>query len=325
MVDLGNLEEVPVRDLWSHEAHKFTPWLADNLSLLSEVLGLNLELKQTEAPAGIYSLDLLAKDTFHDCNVAIENQLEGTNHVHLGQLITYATAHDARIAIWVSPGFQPEHRAAIDWLNKWMSEEIDFYGVEVRAIRIDDSRPAVEFRPVAYPEWWNQRNSRGRGAISQESQENRLFFQPLIDRLKADGWNHVGSYSGNRSQSFDSGFRSVTYMAQWYEAEAIVVQMWMNQGSYEGTKELYDAFHADVQDIESELGLPDDFGTTLHWDDKGRHAYACLWVQKTGVDWEDESTHDDIREWMRSYLEAFYGVFKHRLERITGETDSYDE
>ena len=163
MVELGKIEQVPVREVWEHEAHKFTPWLADNLSLLSDALGLSLELTRTEAPAGIYSLDILAKDTYHDCNVAIENQLEGTNHGHLGQLITYATAHDARIVIWVSPGFQPEHRAAIDWLNKWMSEEIDFYAVEVRAIRIDDSRPAVEFRPVAFPEWWNQVGRRGRG------------------------------------------------------------------------------------------------------------------------------------------------------------------
>lgn len=143
MVDIGQIEDVPLRKLWPNEVRYFTPWLADNLSLLGDAPGLSLEFTPMEAASGVYSLDILAKDTDHGCNVAIENQLELSNHGHLGQLITYATHHEAQIVIWVSPSFQPEHRSAIDWLNKWMSDEIDFYAVEVRAIRIDDSRPAV--------------------------------------------------------------------------------------------------------------------------------------------------------------------------------------
>ena len=133
--ELGKLEIVVVREIWETEAQDFTPWLADNLALLGEALKLELTLAQVEAPVGAFSLDILATDE-SGAYVAVENQLGKTDHAHLGQLLTYATGYDVRHLIWVAPKFRDEHRATLDWLNRWTSEDIKLFGVEVRTVRI---------------------------------------------------------------------------------------------------------------------------------------------------------------------------------------------
>ena len=126
--DLEKLEGVPVKQVWLHEAHDFTPWLAKNLPLLGDALGMKLELVQEEAAVGRYNVDILAEDAINGVLVVIENQLEWTNHSHLGQLLTYAGWHDAQTLIWVAPTFYEEHRAALDWLNRWTPEVIQVFG-----------------------------------------------------------------------------------------------------------------------------------------------------------------------------------------------------
>ena len=115
----GESEQLAVRDKWEHEALNFTPWLAKNLQVLGDSLGLKLEWIQSEVPIGPYFLDILARETREDVKVAIENQLEETNLHHLGQLLTYATGCGAHIAIWVAPEFGYEHAQALHLLNEW--------------------------------------------------------------------------------------------------------------------------------------------------------------------------------------------------------------
>ena len=129
--ELGEIREVRLRDIWPREAGNFTPWLAKNLKPLGDSLGLELELVEVEASSGAFSLDILAKCTADDEMVAIENQLEQTNHNHLGQLITYAAGHEAGYVVWVASRFRPEHRAAIEWLNGLAPGKVWFYAVEV--------------------------------------------------------------------------------------------------------------------------------------------------------------------------------------------------
>lgn len=115
---MGRIREVNVRQLWDHEAHDFTRWLADNIDRLGEALQMDLECSQTEKQVGDFSLDILAKDAGRDLTVVIENQLEWTDHGHLGQLLTYAAGLDAGVVIWITPHFRDEHRATIGDL-KW--------------------------------------------------------------------------------------------------------------------------------------------------------------------------------------------------------------
>ena len=126
-MDLGKLEKVPVRSVWKHEAHDFTPWLAKNLNELAEALGLDLDVEQAEeeAPVGTFSLDILVRDVDGGRPVIIENQLEKTDHDHLGKLLTYAAGYNAGVIVWITGEFTDEHRAALDWLNQ-ETGELDF-------------------------------------------------------------------------------------------------------------------------------------------------------------------------------------------------------
>ena len=127
--ELGKLEIVDLREIWENEAQDFTPWLAENLALLGQTLELELILRQVEARVGAFSPDILATDET-GAFVAIENQLDRTDHAHLGQLLTYAAGYDVRTLIWVTPEFREEHRATLDWLNRWAPEDIKGFRCE---------------------------------------------------------------------------------------------------------------------------------------------------------------------------------------------------
>ncbi len=153
MVKLSKLEPVPLREVWAHEANHFTKWMAEksNLQLLGDIVDIDLEFVECEARVGKFSLDILAKDKISGDKIIIENQLGRTDHKHLGQLITYASGHDAAALIWVVAEVNSEHRQAIEWLNKNSSESIDFYLVKIELWRIDNSKPAPRFEIVESP------------------------------------------------------------------------------------------------------------------------------------------------------------------------------
>ena len=188
MTELSKIEKVDLRDIWQHEAQDFTPWLSDHISELGEALGLELEFQSQEAPVGGYSLDILAHDLGSNRPVIIENQLEGTNHDHLGKLLTYASGYDANIVVWIAREFRDEHRQSLDWLNQRTDENTEFFGVVVELWKIDDSRPAVNFNLVSTPNEWRKENVSGksqRGIPRSERTEGyRIFFQGLIDILR---------------------------------------------------------------------------------------------------------------------------------------------
>lgn len=144
------LEKVPLRGIWPNEARDFTTWLAENLDFLGEALGLSLSLVEQEAAAGIFSADVLAEDA--DGNpIIIENQLERTDHDHLGKLITYLSNLDAKTAIWITSDPRPEHEAAIHWLNQTLPADVALYLVKLDAYRIGDSSSAPLLTVVAGP------------------------------------------------------------------------------------------------------------------------------------------------------------------------------
>ncbi|HJQ23457.1 MAG TPA: hypothetical protein VKA60_06035 [Blastocatellia bacterium] len=142
---LGRLETVDPRQIWLHEEREFTPWLADNINQLSETIGIPLKVQQVEQRVGNYQLDIFAQDENSESVVIIENQLEETDHRHLGQVMTYAAGLDAKIIIWIATSIRDEHRLAMEWLNRNMGDEVSFFLVRLDVVRIGDSLPAVRF------------------------------------------------------------------------------------------------------------------------------------------------------------------------------------
>jgi len=153
---LGRIQQVPLREIWKHEATNFTNWLAlpDNMTLLSDEIEIELSLLETERNVGRFSVDIYAEDVATNRKVIIENQLERTDHDHLGKLITYASGLDAEIIIWIVKNALDEHQQAIDWLNDNTDERINFFIIRMEVWRIGDSMPAPKFHIVAQPNDW---------------------------------------------------------------------------------------------------------------------------------------------------------------------------
>lgn len=155
---LGTIKKMELREVWASESSDFTPWLAkdENIALLGDTIGLDLEVESQEKNVGPFRADILARDLNANHYVLIENQLEQTNHNHLGQIMTYAAGLDAFSIIWIAKSFTEEHRAALDWLNRITDENINFFGIEIEVIQIGDSLPAAQFKVVAKPNDWSR-------------------------------------------------------------------------------------------------------------------------------------------------------------------------
>lgn len=167
---------VALREVWAHEALAFTPWLLANADALGEALDMDLEITTAEHPVGGFSLDLIAADRRSNELVIIENQIETTDHAHLGQLLTYAGGTDPVNIVWIAAEFRDEHRAALDWLNQRTDADTRFFGVEVRAVRIGDSLPAPLFHVVAKPnDWGKSIRTQARSQEGVASEKNLLY------------------------------------------------------------------------------------------------------------------------------------------------------
>jgi len=183
---IGKLDKVDPRHLWNGEAKDFTPWLAreSNIEYLSEVIGIELEVISEEKNVGPFRADILCKSLVDDAYVLIENQLEKTDHGHLGQLITYAAGLDAVKIVWISTRFTEEHRAALDWLNRHTDDNLQFFGIELEVYKIGESDPAPMFQLVSKPNDWSKLVTRAQR--SEELTDKRL--------LNLEYWNEMKAY-----------------------------------------------------------------------------------------------------------------------------------
>ena len=153
---LSKLKKIELREGWEHEAYDFTDWMSmkENLDLLGEEIGAEIKLIKTEASVGKYSVDILAEDERDGKKIIIENQLEETNHDHLGKIITYAAGYDAEIIIWIVKDVRDEHQKAVEWLNEHTDENTNFFLLKIELWQIDDSNPAPNFDIIASPNEW---------------------------------------------------------------------------------------------------------------------------------------------------------------------------
>ena len=314
--EIGRIEEVNIREVWRHEANEFTPWLADNLELLGEELGLDLVLDRTEAAVGRYALDILAKDANRDAVVAIENQIEGTDHSHLGQLLTYAAGTKARIVIWIATEFRDEHRAALDWLNEGTGESLDFFGVEVRAVRIRNSVPAPLFRLAAAPNMWSKEVKGAPSDLTERQQRYLRFWRPLLEELKySRGWrikteNTVSYY--NAGSGLGTGFGRFGRTMRFTEQGEAKVELSIQDSSKAWNEAAFNLLKASRDDIEGDLGQ-------LIWErlDHAKGSRVAV-SRKASID-DSDAELVKTRAWMIENLIRFRTKFRPYLAAALDE------
>lgn len=189
MEKLGKLSKVDVRKIWEHEARDFSAWLVkdENLALLSEELGLEIEPIGTEESSGRFRVDILAKDTNSGDYIIIENQLEPTNHDHLGKVITYAAGYDAKYLIWIVKDVLDEHQKAIEWLNEHLDDSISCFLIKIEVWQIGDSKPAPRFEVVSLKNNWaaTLKSSINSGEASAHQLRQQEFWRALGENFKS--------------------------------------------------------------------------------------------------------------------------------------------
>jgi hypothetical protein len=181
-ITFGRLQDLPPRDAWAHEAHAFTPWLAENIDHLSEAIGIPLELTGQEVRVETFAADILARNPQDDSVVLIENQLEITDHTHLGQIMTYLAGLEAQTVVWIAPNFREPHLSAIRWLNKHTADGFSFFAVRLRVVRIADSPYAPIFEVVEKPSAWD-RQLKAEARTTDLKMLRRAYFEALIESM----------------------------------------------------------------------------------------------------------------------------------------------
>jgi len=212
--NLSKLNKVELREVWGHEATDFTNWLSqnENLSALGEEIGIDIKLIKTEASVGKFSVDILAEEESSGKKIIIENQLEDTNHDHLGKIITYASGYDAEIIIWIVRDVCDEHQKAIDWLNEHTDENINFFLIKIELWQIENSNPAPKFEIVASPNEWAK--------TIKNIYNNEELTDTKLQQLEF--WNKFKSYV----QENDTRIRLQTPRPQhWYDVSMEVLKL----------------------------------------------------------------------------------------------------
>jgi hypothetical protein len=324
--NLGRLQKVELREVWLSESSEFTPWLAqeENLKLLGEAIGIELECEAQEKEVGPFRADVLCKDTATDAWVLIENQLERTDHLHLGQLITYAAGLDAVTIVWVAERFTEEHRAALDWLNERTDEKITFFGLEVELWRIGDSPIAPKFNVISRPNDWTRDVSEAakRMDVQDMSERRRLQFEywTALQQLLKERKSVVRPRSARPRSwvAFAIGRSRFNLWVEMYVRDKQIGVGLTCKPPY--TKTFFQELKSQKQAIEKELG----FSIEFEEDPEKLFTYISIYTEFAP---ENRGSWPQQHEWIISKLEAFYRVFSARLRNLpeVGLEDSEDE
>lgn len=286
---LGKLEEVDIRELWKHEQYDFSEWLSkeDNIEMLSDEIGLTLTDVNKEVFVGSYRCDLVAKDETTGIKVIIENQLEATNHDHLGKIITYASGLDANVVIWIVKEAREEHRSAVEWLNNKTTKDISFFLIEIRAYKIGDSLPAPKFVIIEKPNDFVKTANAGidSGELSK-AQAERLNF-----------WNRFNEVLISRNKPFN--VRKAT-TDHWYDvalgtSEAHISITLVNKTNSIGievyindNKELFDKLYLVSEEIQNELGF------NMDWQRLDNKKASRIIYYIEGLDFNNHENYDEL-------------------------------
>ena len=313
--------DVDVREKWPNEALDFTPWLAEHLSLLGEALGLKLIKVRTEAPVGgpPYYCDILARETNKDVLVAIENQLEWTDFSHLAQTLVYSAGLKARIAIWVATEFRYESAEVLDWLNRWTSDEIEYYGVKVSITKTGGSFDKPSFRKVVWPGGWSKAETLSQvPGVQPEVQVYHDFFQPLtIEILRTGLADSSPQYFDYTGRIFPSRFdRDCGYAVSFWKNRAWVSLHVRTWDSIERNNRIFEELEATKSEIE------ESFNAEMVWHRHPSYSFFTISLARDGSIQDPPEKREENRAWMLDLLPKFKEVFDPRLERLLSQASS---
>lgn len=312
-MSVGRLEKVPLREIWLKEAHDFTTWLADNLDLLGEVLGLELSLVKREAAAGPFSADILAEDASGN-PVIIENQLESTDHDHLGKLITYLSNLGAKAAVWISSQPRPEHETAIHWLNEYLPADIAFYLVKVEAYRIGESPPAPLLTIVAGP---SPEAKQIGGQKEEMAERHRLrleFWEQLLKKAKQHTALHAAISPGTSNWvSAGAGISGIdfSYVILMNNAR---IELYIDRGDAKQNKRIFDQLLARKEQIEAE------FGGALHWERLDNRRASRISYLLTGGGLANRDHWPEIQDAIIDAMVRLEKALKPEIGRLRGSS-----
>ncbi|MCX6844434.1 MAG: DUF4268 domain-containing protein [candidate division WOR-3 bacterium] len=252
---IGRLETVPIKQVFKHEEHQFTPWLEQHIDALAERLGMELTVVQREKAVGDFSVDLMCEDAEGKA-VIIENQLERTNHDHLGKLLTYLVNLDASTAIWVTPEPRPEHEKVIDWLNEATGADISFYLVKVEAIRIGDSPFAPLFTPLVSPDAQAKEIGEKKKEWAERHRDYVAFWTGLLEKSKPKTTLFANINPGRRFWLGTGAGRSGVSFNYIVLEDRSSVELYINYDRDTGSKNkvIFDALYSHKDEIEGEVG-----------------------------------------------------------------------
>lgn len=309
-MELGKLQKIDLRKAWKHEALDFTNWLAkdENLGLLSDEIGIGLQVLQTEASVGKFNVDILAEEENTGRKVVIENQLEMTDHSHLGQVITYASGYDAEIIIWIVKDVRDEHKQAIDWLNEHTDEKINFFAIKMELWQIGSSPFAPKFQIISKPNDWAK-------AIKKSTGQSALSDTKL---LQLEFWNKFKEYA----QSNNSKLRlRKSYPQHWYDISfgssdahiSLTINSQLNQIACEiyipNSKDLFYELEKQKEKIEQELDMK------LEWMAlEGKKASRIKISSEADIN--DSEKWNKYFEWLENTSSKFQKVFLKNVNRI---------
>jgi hypothetical protein len=315
----GTLKSVKLEIAWEHEAHDFTPWLAseENLNILGQTIGVDLELEAQEKNVGPFKADLLCKDTMNDHWVLIENQLYSTDHTHLGQLLTYAAGLEAATIVWIAREFREEHRAALDWLNRITTDDFNFFGLQIELWQIGESPYAPRFNTICKPNDWSRNVTAAAKHIDEtslsETRKTQLSFWTAFRDFLAQHDTRIRATKPfpQSWMTFAAGRAGFQFLAT-----IVITRQQIHCGLVMNNEDA-EAYYSLLK--EQQVGIQQLIGEhPLIWKQTRGTKQRTIYLE-CKADPSDETDWPRQHEWILRTLERFRAVFWQRIRTLNAE------
>lgn len=311
--DVGTIKEHELETVWEHEERDFTRWLAKNIELLGNELGIELEDAQTEQSVGDFSTDIVAREMNSGETVVIENQYGQTDHDHLGKLLTYSSGNDAGFTIWLAEKFRPEHRSVLEWLNESGPREAKFFGIKPRVLSVDDpNRKGFEFSVEVEPNDWDR--VIGDESLSETEKAYVDFFGDLVDRYADHRRTWSALKPGTRNYlTFSAGKTGLRFGWVFHQGPEFSVELYIETLDGAQNEAIFEALEAERAEIESSLDtelvwqlLPDKQACRIKWPQDLTGKITSL----------EEDQRSNLIQWGVNAMDRFQDEFEPRIERL---------